>query len=271
MATYLDRIVAAHRAAAAEDTRPLSALVAEAEAMAPTRGFAAALRRASIDGPDGRHLAVIAEVKRRSPSKGDLNPGLDPATTARAYATGGAACLSVLTDVEFFGGSPADLQAARAAVDVPVLRKDFTVSAADVCDARLMGADAVLLIAAALDDSELGELHGLAGQVGIDALVEVHDEAELERALAVGAYLVGVNQRDLVTFAVDHDRAVRVGKAMPGSVTRVAESGIRGADDARALAGAGFDAVLVGESVVTAADPAAAVAALRGPHGGPHA
>jgi indole-3-glycerol phosphate synthase len=270
VATYLDRIVAAHRAAAAEDTRPLSALVAEAEAMAPTRGFAAALRRASTGGADGRHLAVIAEVKRRSPSKGDLNPGLDPAVTARAYAAGGAACLSVLTDVEFFGGSPADLQAARAAVDVPVLRKDFTVSAADVCDARLMGADAVLLIAAALDDSELGDLHGLAGQVGIEALVEVHDEAELERALEVGAYLVGVNQRDLVTFAVDNDRAVRVGKAMPASVTRVAESGIRGADDARALADAGFDAVLVGESVVTAADPAGAVAALRGPHGGPH-
>jgi indole-3-glycerol phosphate synthase len=281
VATYLDRIVAAHRAAAADDTRSLSALVAEAEAMAPTRGFAAALRRASGRGtststsvgtgtghgePGGRLLAVIAEVKRRSPSKGDLNPDLDPAATARAYAAGGAACLSVLTDAESFGGSPADLQAARAAVDLPVLRKDFTVGPADVCDARLMGADAVLLIAAALDDSELADLHGLAGQVGIDALVEVHDEAELERALDAGAYLVGVNQRDLVTFAVDHDRAVRVGKAMPASVIRVAESGIRDADDARALAAAGFDAVLVGESIVTAADPAAAVKALRGPH-----
>lgn len=268
MGTYLDRIVTAHRAAAAEDTRPLSALVAEAEAMPPARGFTAALRRTGTEGAEagGRRLAVIAEVKRRSPSKGDLNPDLDPAATARAYAAGGAACLSVLTDVEFFGGSPADLRAARAAVDVPVLRKDFTVSAADVCDARLMGADAVLLIAAALDDSELGDLHGLAGQVGMDALVEVHDEAELERALAIGAYLVGVNQRDLVTFAVDNDRAVRVGKAMPAEVTRVAESGIRGADDARALAAAGFDAVLVGESVVIATDPAAAVAALRGPH-----
>jgi indole-3-glycerol phosphate synthase len=264
VATYLDRIVAAHRAAAAEDTRKLSPLVAAAEAMDPIRGFTAALRRA---GAEADQLAVIAEVKRRSPSKGDLNPGLDPAATARAYAAGGAACLSVLTDVEFFGGSPDDLRAARAAVDIPVLRKDFTVSPADVVDARLMGADAVLLIAAALDDAELEEFHALAGQVGLDALVEVHDEAELERALAIGAGLVGVNQRDLVTFAVDYERAVRVGRAMPPSVVRVAESGIRGADDARALAAVGFDAVLVGESVVTAADPAGAVAMLRGPHG----
>jgi indole-3-glycerol phosphate synthase len=263
VATYLDRIVAAHREAAAADTRELSGLVAEAEAMAPTRGFADALRRASAGAGE---LAVIAEVKRRSPSKGSLNADLDPALTARAYVAGGAACLSVLTDAEFFGGSPADLQAVRAAVDVPILRKDFTVAPADVCDARLMGADCVLLIAAALDDSELSDLHGLAGQVGIEALVEVHDEAELERALAAGAGLVGVNQRDLVTFAVDHDRAVRVVKAMPASVTRVAESGIGGAGDARALAAAGFDAVLVGESVVTAADPASAVRALRGPH-----
>jgi indole-3-glycerol phosphate synthase len=140
------------------------------------------------------------------------------------------------------------------------------VSAHDVCDARLMGADAVLLIAAALDDSELEEFHSLAGQVGIDALVEVHDEAELERALDIDAGLIGVNQRDLVTFEVDHERAVRVARAMPPSVVRVAESGIRGPDDARLLASAGFDAVLVGESVVTAGDPAKAVAMLRGPH-----
>jgi indole-3-glycerol phosphate synthase len=270
VATYLDRIVATHRDAAAEDTRPLAPLVAAAEALEPVRGFTAALRRASApttdDGLGGRELAVIAEVKRRSPSKGALNPDLDPVETARAYAEGGAACLSVLTDVEFFGGSTSDLRAAREAVGIPVLRKDFTVSAHDVCDARLMGADAVLLIAAALDDSELEEFHSLAGQVGIDALVEVHDEAELERALDIDAGLIGVNQRDLVTFEVDHERAVRVARAMPPSVVRVAESGIRGPDDARLLASAGFDAVLVGESVVTAGDPAKAVAMLRGPH-----
>jgi indole-3-glycerol phosphate synthase len=227
-----------------------------AGAAAPARGFAAALRSAG-------GLGVIAEVKRRSPSKGDLAAGLDAAEVARAYERGGAACLSVLTDVEFFGGSAADLEEARTATGLPVLRKDFTVAPADVCDARLMGADAVLLIAAALDDDELVELHTLALDVGLDVLVEVHDEQELDRALAAGATLVGVNQRDLVTFEVDHDRAVRVGAAMPRSVVRVAESGIRGPEDARALAAAGFDAVLVGETLVTAPDPAAAVAALR--------
>ncbi len=255
-ATYLDRILAAHRAAAVADDRALDELSVAARAMPATRGFADALRTA-----DG--LAVIAEVKRRSPSKGALAEELDPAATATEYAVGGATCLSVLTDVDHFGGSVADLQAARAAVAIPVLRKDFTVDPRDVCDARLMGADAVLLIVAALDDRELRDLHDLAVDVGIDALVEIHDEAELERALAVGATVVGVNQRDLVTFEVDQDRAVRVAGAMPDGIVRVAESGIRGPDDARALADAGFHAVLVGESVVTSGDRAASVAALR--------
>jgi indole-3-glycerol phosphate synthase len=204
-------------------------------------------------------LAVIAEVKRRSPSRGDLQPDLDPVAVATAYVRGGAACLSVLTDEEFFGGGPADLAAARGAVDVPVLRKDFTVAAHDVCDARLMGADAVLLIVAAVDDAELGDLHALAVDLRLDALVEVHDEQELDRAIDAGATLVGVNQRDLTTFDVDPERATRVARAMPHGVVRVAESGIRGADDARVLAAAAFDAILVGESVVTAGDPEAAV------------
>jgi indole-3-glycerol phosphate synthase len=258
MATYLDRILAAHRAAAARDDRALDELVDQARAMTPTRGFAAALQRGPRD-----ELAVIAEVKRRSPSKGDLAPDLDPAATAVAYAAGGAACLSVLTDEQHFGGSAADLQAARAAVTIPVLRKDFTVDPRDVCDARIMGADALLLIVAALDDAELRDLHQLSADVGIDVLVEIHDERELERALAVGARVVGVNQRDLVTFEVDPERAVRVAAAMPAEIVRVAESGIRGPADAAALADAGFDAILVGESVVTAGDPAGAVAALR--------
>jgi indole-3-glycerol phosphate synthase len=258
MVTYLDRILEAHRATAAADDRSLDELIASARAAAPTRGFAAALRAGAADG-----LAVIAEVKRRSPSKGDLAPDLDPAETAAAYAAGGATCLSVLTDEAHFGGSADDLRAARAAVTIPVLRKDFTVDPRDVCDARIMGADAVLLIVAALDDHELRELHELAGEVGIDVLVEVHDEPELERALAVGATVIGVNQRDLVTFEVDHDRAVRVGAAMPEGILRVAESGIRGPEDAAALAAAGFHAVLVGESVVTSGDRAASVAALR--------
>jgi indole-3-glycerol phosphate synthase len=188
---------------------------------------------------------------------------LVPEVLAKAYEDGGAACLSVLTDKEFFGGSPGDLAEARAATALPVLRKDFTVSEADVCDARLMGADAVLLIVAALSPLELRHLLALAVDVGLDALVEVHDEAELELALDAGAAIVGVNQRDLVTFDVDTRRAERVAAAMPDRIVKVAESGIRGASDARRLADAGFDAVLVGESLVSSPDPAAAVRGLR--------
>lgn len=205
---------------------------------------------------------MISEIKRRSPSKGDLNVGLDPAVMAATYARGGATCLSVLTDSEFFGGSAADLQAARAACQLPVLRKDFTVSQHDVLDARLMGADCLLLIAAALEPAELKDLHALAVEVGLDVLVEIHDEPEMEVALAAGATLVGVNQRDLVTFQVDHARAVRMGAAFPDGVVKVAESGVRGRADAESLRAAGYDAVLVGETLVTAGDPAAALADL---------
>ncbi len=256
-ATYLDRILERHRAVAADDTRPTDRLVDEAAAMPPTRDFAGALRSAG-------GLAVIAEIKRRSPSKGDLNADLDPATMAASYERGGAACLSVLTDVEHFGGSADDLRAARSACALPVLRKDFTVSANDVVDARLMGADCVLLIAAALDPVELGDLHQLAVEIGLDVLVEIHDEDELEHALSAHATLVGVNQRDLVTFEVDHARAVRMAGLIPERAVKVAESGVRGAADAQALRAAGYDAVLVGETLVTAADPAAAIAELRG-------
>lgn len=258
MATYLDRILEAHRADAATDARPLDRLLDDAHDQPATRGFTAALRTAARDG-----LGVIAEVKRRSPSRGDLAADLDPALTAAEYEDGGATCLSVLTDQAFFGGSADDLQAARHTVTVPVLRKDFTIDPRDVCDARIMGADAVLLIVAALDDAELADLHELAGELGLDALVEVHDEREVDRAIAVGASLIGVNQRDLVTFEVDVDRAVRVARSMPEEVVRVAESGIRGPDDAAVLVGAGFHAVLVGELLVTAGDRAAMVAALR--------
>ena len=256
MATYLDKILAAHRAEATADSRPLSELERRAADQTPARGFRTAL--AAAPG-----LGVIAEVKRRSPSKGPLNPDLDPARLAFEYQRGGATCLSVLTDRDHFGGSPEDLVAARHAVDLPVLRKDFTVSAADVLDARIMGADAVLLIVAALDDAELADFHTLAREIGMDALVEIHDEAELERALAVDATLIGVNQRDLVTFEVDTERAVRMAPRMPGQVVRVAESGVRGPDDAAVLHRSGYHAVLVGESLVTAGDAASGVAALR--------
>jgi indole-3-glycerol phosphate synthase len=255
--TYLDKILAAHRQTAHEDGRDLDQLVAEAERCVPTRGFKAALRA-------GPGTSVIAEVKRRSPSKGPLAPDLVPGVLAKAYAAAGASCLSVLTDQEFFGGSADDLAEARAAVDLPVLRKDFTVCAADVCAARLMGADAVLLIVGALSAGEVAEFLALARRLGLDALVEVHDQAEADIAVAAGADLIGVNQRDLVTFEVDTARAVRVVASLPDGVVRVAESGIRSHDDVRRLAGAGFDAILVGEALVTAPDPGAALAALRG-------
>ncbi len=273
MATYLDKILDAHRAEARADGRSLDELIDRAASQPSARGFRSALLRSVGLEPAGTEArpahaphgpAVIAEVKRRSPSKGLLCPDLDPALLAGQYESGGAACLSVLTDVEYFGGAVADLQAARAACMVPVLRKDFTVSARDICDARLMGADAVLLIAAALDDAELEDFYTLALQVGLDVLVEIHDEAELERALAVDATLIGVNQRDLVTFAVDTERALRMAPLMPRGVVRVAESGVRGPTDALALASAGYHAVLVGETLVTSGDPAAAVASLRG-------
>jgi indole-3-glycerol phosphate synthase len=255
MATYLDKILVAHRDSARADRRDLAKLLAAAVTCGPTRGFTAALR-------SGSGVSAIAEIKRRSPSKGPLAPDLVPGVLAQAYAAAGAACLSVLTDNEFFGGSRADLAEARSVVDLPVLRKDFTVCPADVCDARLMGADAVLLIVGALSPGELAELVELSRRVGLDALVEVHDEAEAELALGAGADLVGVNQRDLVSFEVDTDRAVRVGASLPGAVVRVAESGIRTSDDVARLAHAGFDAVLVGEALVTAADPGAALVSL---------
>ena len=170
--------------------------------------------------------------------------------------------MSVLTDVEHFGGSVDDLQGARAACSLPVIRKDFTVSERDVLDTRIMGADCVLLIAAALDPAELSVFHALASDIGLDVLVEIHDEAELEHALAAEATLIGVNQRDLVTFQVDHERAVRMAGVIPDQAVKVAESGVRDRTDAQSLREAGYDAVLVGEMLVTSTDPAAAIADL---------
>ena len=255
MASYLDRIVEWHRRRADSDTRDLTDLEEAARSAPETRGFEQALR-------SGSKINVIAEVKRSSPSKGPLNPDLDPAAVAHAYQSGGAAAISVLTDTEFFAGSESDLRAARSATTIPVLRKDFTVCARDVLDARIMGADAVLLIVAALSDDELGELLDLSRSVGLDALVEVHDEDEASRALRAGATLVGVNQRDLFSFEVDTRRAARVAGALPAEVCRVAESGIRNREDVSLLADAGFDAVLVGETLVRRPDHAAAVSDL---------
>jgi indole-3-glycerol phosphate synthase len=255
--TYLGRIVDAHRTAVGCDTRRLDLLIDEAMDRPATRPFRGALEAAE-------EIGVIAEIKRRSPSRGDLCPDLDAAALAVSYQAGGASCLSVLTDAEWFGGSVEDLQGARTATTLPTLRKDFTVDARDVVDARLMGADCVLLIAAALDDAELLDFHALAIHLGLDALVEIHDEAELDRAMAIAANLIGVNQRDLITFEVDQDRAVRLASRIPAGVVRVAESGIRGRQDITALVVAGYHGVLVGESLVIAGEPAEAVRELRG-------
>ncbi len=256
MGTVLDRIVAAHREAAAADPRDLGQLKEQALAAPPARKFRKGLGHYGI--------TVIAEIKRRSPSKGDLAPALNPATLAKAYEEAGASAISVLTDTEFFGGSTEDLIAARAAVSIPVLRKDFTVDERDICDARIMGADAVLLIAAALTDIEMKRFHALAVELGMAALVEVHDSADIAKAVLIHADLVGVNQRDLRTFDIDRTIAAKLSRTIPSGVVKVAESGIDNAEDLVRLRDAGYAAALVGEHLVTAADPGEALRKLRG-------
>lgn len=208
-------------------------------------------------------LSVIAEVKRRSPSKGHLADIPDPAALATAYAAGGADAISVLTEQRRFGGSLEDLRTVRSAVATPLLRKDFVVEGYQLLEARAAGADLVLLIVAALDDAQLTDLHAQARELGLTPLVETHDEDEIERALSAGARLVGVNARNLKTLDVDPDTFGRLVSRLPGDVVKVAESGVSGVEDAGRLAGQGADVVLVGEALVKDGDPAAAVAALR--------
>ena len=254
--TYLDGIVAFHRARAASDTRDLEGLYAQVGVGAP-RGFAQALTNQPT-------LAVIAEIKRRSPSKGDINIDLDPALLAASYVQGGASCLSVLTDEPHFAGSAGDLVTARASVGVPVLRKDFTVSERDVVDARIMGADAVLLIVAALADDELSRLHAVSEALGMSTLVEVHDEAELERALDLDARLIGINNRNLKTFVTDMGVTTRLANKIPRDMHVVSESGISAPADLKRLAQAKITTVLVGESLMRQKDVRAATALLLG-------
>src|SRR4051794_35311463 len=244
LATKRDEVTMLHR----PEVRDL--LRARALEAPPTRDFAGALR------PQSATVGVIAEIKRRSPSKGDLSPNLDPALTAKAYAAGGASCLSVLTDQPWFGGTIDDLVAARAACELPVLRKDFTIDEVQIYETRAIGADAILLIVAALpDDGLLRELHELAPGPGPPGVVGTHDDAELERALSLGARIVGVNARNLGTFAEDLGVGERLATRVPSDAIAVAESAIRSVDDATRMAVAGFDAVLVGEMLVRAADP----------------
>ena len=255
---YLDKILAQHREVASRDSRSLSGLIEATRTISNSRGFAKRLIEDSKNA-----LAVIAEIKRRSPSRGLLSHDLDPKVIAEQYKNAGASCISVLTDSDFFGGSVDDLKSARGAVDLPVLRKDFTVSLNDICDAKLMNADCILLIVAALNKVELAEFHNFASELGLDVLVEIHDEPELDLALEIGAKMIGVNQRNLKTFEVDQQRAVRIAKKMPSGVVRVAESGVRTRDDALQLRDAGYHAVLVGESLVTSKNIAMTLDELR--------
>ncbi|HEU4810807.1 MAG TPA: indole-3-glycerol phosphate synthase TrpC [Nocardioides sp.] len=208
--------------------------------------------------------SVIAEVKRRSPSKGELADIVDPALLAAEYAAGGAAAISVLTEQRRFGGSLDDLRRVRAAVDVPLLRKDFIVTPYQLVEARAAGADLALLIVAALDDDLLRRLYDEAGELGLTVLVEVHDEPETERAVELGAELVGVNARNLKSLAVDNDTFGRLAPLIPDDRVKVAESGISGPDDVRRFVGEGARAVLVGEALVKDGDPRGAVRAMTG-------
>jgi len=229
----------------------------EAESALPARAFAAALRV----GPEVR---LLAEIKRRSPSAGWIREGVDVVEVASAYVEGGAAALSVLTDAPYFGGDLEALRRVRASVDLPLLRKDFTIDPVQIWEARAAGADAVLLIVRILDDARLADLHTLARELGMDVLVEVHDEEELGRALAVGASLVGVNNRDLSTFRTDLALSVELAPGVDARVTLVAESGIRTAEDVCRLGAAGVDAILVGESLMRQTDLVSAARALAG-------
>jgi indole-3-glycerol phosphate synthase len=255
----LDDILAETRrtVAACRARVPLEELEKHAAAAAPAGSLAQSIRSA-------KGMACIAEFKRRSPSKGWIHREADVLALARVYETAGAAGMSVLTDTPFFGGSLDDLRGARAAVRLPILRKDFFVDAYQVVEARAAGADAVLLIVAALHDRELRDLLAETRRWGMEALVEVHEPGEAVRAVAVGAKLIGVNHRDLRTFEMNMELAVTMRPLIPQDRLVVAESGIKTTDDVRRLRKAGIDAILVGEILMQAPDPAAALRVLVG-------
>jgi indole-3-glycerol phosphate synthase len=253
----LRRIVEVKRGEVERLRRDAAGLRGRAESRAPGAGFEAALRA-------GPTVGVIAEVKRRSPSAGEIRGDAGAADVARAYATAGARAVSVLTDGEFFGGALSDLESSAQAVTIPLLRKDFTIDALQVYEARAAGASAVLLIVRLLDDGELRDFAALAAELQLAAVVEVHDEAEVERALRAGARIVGVNNRDLATFTTDLGVTERLARYVPADVVLVGESGVSEVADVERLAAAGADAVLVGEALMRAADAAALMGALGG-------
>ena len=246
--------------AAARARRPLAATEAAARAAPPVRGFADALRARIA----ARQFALIAELKRASPSKGLIRQDFDPATLARAYQAGGAACLSVVTDTPSFGGAPEHLGAARAATELPVLRKDFMLDRYQVPEARALGADCILIIMAAVDDVAASTLCAYAKVWGMDAIAEVHNETELDRALALDCRLIGINNRDLKTFATTLESTAELAPRVPKTRTVIAESGIASPADLVRLGKVGVHAFLVGESLMRAPDVAGATRALLG-------
>jgi indole-3-glycerol phosphate synthase len=259
--TILDRILATKRdqVAIAKTTRPLVELESAAVHAGPVRSLRVALSRAP-----GEPVRVLAEIKRASPSAGPIRPDADPAHIAAEYAEGGAAAISVLTDATYFDGDLSFLARCRERVELPLLRKDFIIDPYQVAEARAAGADAILLIVAALDKALLGELLGLAGVYQMDALVEVHDAREAELAVAAGAMLIGVNHRDLKTFNIDMSLTSTIAPLLPTGTVLVAESGIRTAADIQLLGAVGAHAVLVGEQLMRAPSPGAALRELRG-------
>ncbi len=260
MADRLSQILAYKReeVAALKRERSLASLESDAKAASPPRGFAdAMLRMARADGN-----ALICEMKRRSPSAGDINLARDPVDVARAYAAGGAACISVLTDGPSFGGALGDLALVREAAPVPVLRKDFMVDPIQIPEGRAIGADAILIIMAAVDDALARDLHAEADRWGMSVLLEAHNEAELDRALALPSPLVGVNNRDLKTFTIDLSVTERLSGRVPAGRLLISESGVKTEADVVRLRGCGARGFLVGESLMRAADPQAAAAGL---------
>jgi indole-3-glycerol phosphate synthase len=260
MHDVLKRILARKQAEVAErrERTSLFELKARAASMPPTRGFAAAIAARIAAGDP----AVIAEVKKASPSKGVIRADFDPVAIARSYAAGGAACLSVLTDIDFFQGADAYLVAAREACTLPVLRKDFVVDAWQLYESRVLGADCVLLIAAALDDAQLVEYACIADELGMDVLVEVHDLDELERALPVPARLLGINNRNLKTFEVSLQTTLALQPVVPADRVLVTESGILAPADVALMRDNGIHAFLVGEAFMRAPDPGIALRQL---------
>jgi len=252
MPTILDRICAEKRKQVAEHKihRPIQELLKRAQDQAPPRGFA----RALADKAESGGFGVIAEIKKASPSAGVIRPNFEPAQIARAYQRGGAACLSVLTDPRFFQGSDADLGAARSACELPALRKDFMVDPYQIVEARALGADCVLLIVAALEDVELAQMEEIAHGYGMDVILEVHDEAELERALRLKSPLIGINNRDLKVMRTDIATTERLVPLLPSDRIAISESGLESPGDLKRMADVGVRRFLIGESLMRRTD-----------------